>query len=369
MELVLAKPSMAAFEGDVSSSIKTLNEIREQFGMPKGAYQINNNLAIDFGLQLIIRDKDLDSLGEIEEKIKRSTDGVPLSIHAPYNYGEPEDWVKTDLTRDVQGLENLMKVADFSNNIGAMSIAVHPNAIRKKEHLEDKAKYNPQVQRELLELMSDRVLEANSYCNGIIDLENKPLPATTPDNESPIFTTVFHPMSHLKYFTERGGTITFDTCHYGITRATINEALKRFGENLTDEDLRREEMFGYFAEDYVLQPTIAEAMVELGPAINHIHLNDGSVYRPNKETGLPNKSDRLPMVGGYQLWYEAYVPGKGELCDTDCVVPWIEKHQKDDRAVTLTLEVTEFNNDYENNPRAREAFKDTLKSIYDNFKS
>ena len=125
-------------------------------------------------------------------------------------------------------------------------------------------------------------------------------------------------------------------------------------------------MFGYFAKEYARQPTIAEAMVELGPAINHIHLNDGSRYMPDEESGVPDGERRLPMAGGFQLWYEAYVPGKGELCTTDCIVPWLKAHQADDRTVTLTLEVEGFDGKYAEAPRSRESFEDALEVIYSN---
>ncbi len=386
MRLVLAKPAMAAFEGDLVSSKKVLEDVKDEFGIPSGEYKINPHLSIDFGLQLIVRNKDLDNLSELERALKDNVRGIPLSVHAPYNYDDPKDWPSTDLTRGRMGVDNLRRIAGFSRNIGAMSVAVHPNAIRTKEELQDERLYNPQVQRENLDILFSNVWEVNSDYGDIIDLENKPLPATTPDNERPIFTTLFHPLAHLKEFAQRGGTMTFDTCHYGITRDTINNSITEpvFSQiklyqikhpleevvlEITDEDLRIEEMFGYFAKDYVLQPTIAEAMVEVGSAIKHIHLNDGSVYRPNAETGFPDREKPLPKVGGYQLWWEAYVPGQGELCETDCILPWLKKHQGDNRAVTLTLEVSEFNGDYDKSPRSRESFKKTIEMIYDTFRS
>jgi len=364
MKLVVAKPSVAAFKRDMASSIKSLDDIAHEFGITRGVNKVNKDLEIDFGLQLILFDKHLESLEEIKEGVLSSTQGIPLSVHAPYNYGDEADWPRTDLSRGSQGLDNLKRVAEFSRDIGALSVAVHPNAIRTKEELKDPSRYNPRTQQEFLNEVISHVQEVNSQYGGIIDLENKPLPATTADNENPIFTTVFHPISHLEYYIGKGGTLTFDTCHYGITRETINGAIKRLGSGLTDEVLREQEMLGYFAKDFVYQPSIEDAMLRLGSAINHIHLNDGSVYRTVEETGLQDRTKKLPMVGGYQLWWEAYVPGKGELCKTDCIKPWLTKHQADDRTVTLTLEVTEFNKDYANNPRWKESTRDALTIIY-----
>jgi len=369
MKLVLAKPAMAAFEGDLASSKKVLGYVRDKFGIPPGEYSISPNLGIDFGLQVIVRNKDLGNLSELEKTLVANIGHIPLSVHAPYNYDDPKDWPSTDLTKGEQGVKNLRRVAEFSRNIGALSIAVHPNAIRTKEELQNEGLYNPKIQRENLDRLFNNILEVNADYNGIIDLENKPLPATTPDNERPIFTTLFHPLAHLREFAQRGGTITFDTCHYGITMRTINDLLGRFEEGVTDEVLRREEMFGYFMKDYVRQPPISEAMLEVGEAIKHIHLNDGSIYRPNKETGFPDREKPLPKVGGYQLWWEAYVPGKGELCDTNCVLPWLRKHQAEDRTVTLTLEVGEFDGNYDGSPRSKETFESVMNMLYDKFRT
>ena len=259
------------------------------------------------------------------------------------------------------------KVVNFADNIRAESIAIHPNAIREKSVLLDSS-YTHEKRIQHLDAVIENILEAQSHAKGVsVDLENKPFPTTNADNSFATYTITLGPLEDIVKYVKRGGKLTFDTCHYGIAKETINSAIKRFGEELTDEKLRESEMLGYFAKDYVKQPNIDEVMIMIGKSINNIHLNDGSFYKPIPETGKPDLSKRLPPASGLQIMWEAYVPGYGELCDNNVIFPWLKENQKDDRRVFLTLEVGEFDGNYKDSPRFKESARSMIKDLLSNF--
>jgi len=360
MKLVLSKPTIVAFEGDLRDSISALNFVKSQLGIEFGKYKINPNLEIEFGLQLIVRLKDLSSLEKLEKNIAQTgADNFCLAVHAPYNYEDPETWQRVDLSRGKEGLTNLLKVVEFSDRINALSTSVHPNAIRKKEEILFKKSRKKRLG--LLDNVISNILEAQDYALFTsIDLENKPLPATTPDNERMIYTVTCSPLGDLKKYVDAGGRLTFDTCHYAITQATFNHLISSPKASKAMSDL------GYFIEDINLTPT-GEAMLNLGESINHIHLNDGSIYKPFPETGRPNINARLPSIGGIQLYWEAYVPGYGELSKNEDVFPWIKKYQTSKRTIPLTIEVTEFDNNYSSSPRFKEGAISFVKNLEASF--
>ncbi len=370
MKLTLAKPVMAAFGNDIEASKKVVQEVKARLGIAGNEWRVNPHLTIDFGYQPIVRWKDVESgnLGKLEQNLVALGD-APLAVHAPYNYGNTERWSATDLSQEGPAYENLLQVVRFADNIGAHSVAVHPNAIRTREAVTGPA-YTHDMQTGLLERVLRSISMAQQTARTTsVDLENKPFPATTEDNENPIYTVTFGPLSHILRHTERGGRITFDTCHYGITRKTINDTIAACGSNISDEELRNREMFGYFAADYIPQPSIATAMCAVGQAINHIHLNDGSVCRPVPETGRPDKTKPLPSFGHGNLWWEAYVPGHGELCGNEVIIPWLRAEQTKDRRVMLTLEVAEFDGNYAASPRSQEALENAGRMIMTEFSS
>jgi len=367
MRLTITKPAVAAFEWDLKSSLDILNKIKSEYGFSGGELRVNENLVIDTGFQLIVRGKDLVDLGKLERNIVGLKEQVPSAVHGPYQYDDSNLWHTADLSRGEEGYQNLLKVIDFSENIGAESIAIHPNAIRDKSVLL-KQEYNREKRIQSLERVIDKILDAQSYAKKVsVDLENKPFPTSNADNSYATYTITLGPFEDIERYVRRGGRLTFDTCHYGISRNTINSALEKFGKELTNEKLKGLDMLGYFAEDYVVQPKINEAMSVLGGSINNIHLNDGSIYKPIAETGRPDKSAKLPLTGGLQMMYEAYVPGYGELCDNSVIFPWLRENQKDNRRVFLTLEVAEFDNNYKDSPRFMESAHDTINDLIKNF--
>lgn len=355
MKLIISKPAIGAFEGDLKSSAEALNAVREQVGAPKsGAWFVNKNLSFDTGLQVIVREKDLADLSRLERNLAQLGD-MPFAIHAPYNYGQPSEWHVADLSNGKEGLANLLKVVRFGDNIQASSIAVHPNSIREKARLEEPS-YTHEARIRYLDNVFANIFEARAKARVVsVDLENKPFPATTADNENIMYGITFAPFEDIRRFTNRGGRITFDTCHFGITMRTINDAIEAFEYEVSDDKLRENGILGYFAKDFVEQPAISRAMVELGDAINHIHLNDGSPYRPDNATGKQDVLRTLPKIGGVQLWWEAYVPGNGRLCQNRVLYHWIANNQQDKRDLPLTVEVTEFDGNYKESPRFREA--------------
>lgn len=354
MRLTIAKPAMAAFEGDLKSSLDALNYVKARMGFSGNEYKVNNNLVLETGLQVIVREKDLADMGRLERNIAALGE-IPISIHAPYNYDGPATWHIADLSEGDEGFDNLMKVVKFGDNIGAHSIAVHPNAIREKSFLES-PDYTREMREKYLNSVFNHVLAARDRARTVsVDLENKPFPSTTADNENIMYGTAFAPFRDIARYFDLNGKITFDTCHYGITMRTINDTIKELGGKVTDARLRERNILGYFAEDFTQQPEIHQTLWGLGKAVNHIHLNDGSVYRPHDNTGMPDKTRPLPKIGGSQLWWEAYVPGRGELCDNSVIMPWLRKVRTDNRKVTLTVEVTEFDRNYAESPRFREA--------------
>ena len=299
-------------------------------------------------------------LGKLEKNLASLGKFIPSAVHAPYQYDDPDLWRSADLSQGREGYENLLKVVGFSDNIGAESIAIHPNAIREKSTLSDSS-YTHEKRIQFLDNVIERIFEAQSHAKKVsVDLENKPFPTTNADNSFATYTVTLGPFEDISRYVGRGGKLTFDTCHYGITRETINGDLTRFSEELTDEKLRELEMFGYFEKDYIEQPPIDQVMVRLGKQINNIHLNDGSIYKPNPETGKPDLSKRLPPANGLQIFWEAYVPGYGELCNNSVIFPWLRENQKDDRRVFLTLEVGEFDNNYKDSPRFKESARSMI---------
>lgn len=365
MILTIAKPAMGVFADDIKASVAAIDAIKSEVGATGNSLRINKDLTLDFGLQIIVLASHMDKLSRVEQNL--SGVDLPFAMHAPYNYGNPSDWTKSDLSRGREGLDNLLKVIATGDAIGSHSIAVHPNSIREKSEIMS-SKYTAQQRQAFLKAVIENVREAQSHARTTsVDLENKPLPATTVDNEGVIYTIVGAPVNDIVAYCSRGGKITFDTCHYGITMETINNARKELGNGLTDDKLHELEMAGYFAADYQQQPSIAEAMIAVGPSINHIHLNDGSVFRPVNETGERDMQKRLPKVGGFQLYWEAYVPGKGELCDNSVMFPWLRKHQADNRRVVATVEVTEFDRNYAESPRFKESALLLVKDIVEKF--
>ncbi len=355
MKLTISKPAIAAFPRDLQSSLDVLNEIESEFGFKNGELKISDYLTLDTGFQIIVRGKDLDDLGKLERNLVGLGKQIPSAVHAPYQYDDPNLWHTADLSQGRNGYENLLKVVGFSDNIGAESIAIHPNAIREKSVLLS-AEYTHEKRIQHLDTVISNILEAQSHAKNVsVDLENKPFPTTNADNSYATYTITLGPFEDIERYVKKGGKLTFDTCHYGITRETINGAITRFGEELTDEKLRESEMLGYFAKDYVRQPKIDEVMIGFGKSINNIHLNDGSVYKPVPETGRPDLGKKLPLTGGLQIMWEAYVPGYGELCDNKVIFPWLERNQKDSRRVFLTLEVGEFDGNYKDSPRFKES--------------
>ncbi|MBI2043104.1 hypothetical protein HYT25_01810 [Candidatus Pacearchaeota archaeon] len=367
MRLTIAKPAVAAFEGDLQSSLIVLDSIKSEFGFSNGELKINSNLILDTGFQVIVRGKDLEDLGKLEKNLAGLGRQIPSAVHAPYQYDDPDLWHTADLSQGREGYENLLKVAGFSDNIGAESIAIHPNAIREKSMFSDQS-YNHERRIQCLDTVINNVLEAQSHTKKVsVDLENKPFPTTNANNSYATYTITLGPFEDISRYIGAGGKLTFDTCHYGITRETINGAIERFGEELTNEKLRKFEMLGYFAKDYVKQPRIDEVMIRFGKQINNIHLNDGSIYRPVLETGRPDSNKRLPPANGLQIWWEAYVPGYGELCDSRIIFPWLKENQKDDRRVFLTLEVGEFDGNYKDSPRFMESARSMIKDLTEHF--
>lgn len=368
MRLTIAKPAIPAFEGDLKSSFAALEAIASELGMSGRELRINEDLTLDLGLQLIVREKDLANMGKLEATLA-TLPNVPFAIHAPYNYDDdPSHWASADLSEGDVGLTNLKKVVAFGDAIGASSIAVHPNSVRESAVLVSPS-YNAILRQGYLTRVIANIEAARSHARHVsVDLENKPFPATTAHNERPMFGTTFAPIEDiLAYLARGGGRVTFDTCHYGITRETINGTRARLGGDLSDGRLKKEGILGYLAEDFQAQPSIEEAMLLIGERINHIHLNDGSMYRPHEATGKPDRSKPLPQVGGMQLWWEAYVPGRGELCDNKVIMPWIRQHQRANRKIPLTVEVTEFDRNYDHSPRFREAAVRVIRDISDEF--
>ena len=360
MRLTISKPIVGAFEGDVQSGLNALNEIKSEFGFSNGELIINKDLILDTGFQVIVRGKDLTDLGKLERNLASLGKFIPSAVHAPYQYDDSQLWHTADLSRGEEGYKNLLKIVEFSDNIGAESIAIHPNAIRDKSLLLDK-NYTHETRIHCLDNVINRILEAQSHAKRVsVDLENKPFPTTNADNSYATYTITFGPLADMARYVKMGGKLTFDTCHYGITRNTINDALENLGKNLNNKKLRELEMLGYFAKDYTRQPEIEDVMVAFGKSINNIHLNDGSVYKPIPETGRPDKNAKLSLTGGLQIMWEAYVPGYGELCDNNVIFPWLKENQKDDRRVFLTLEVGEFNNNYKDSPRFKESARSMI---------
>ncbi|MEK6891386.1 MAG: hypothetical protein AABX03_04585 [Nanoarchaeota archaeon] len=389
MRLVIAKPTMPAFEGDLRSSIDALNAVKSELGVSGDSLRINDDLEITFGFQPIIRYKDLADLSALEKNLASSGVGdYPLALHHPYMH-DLDKSSTVDLSRGEEGYQNLLKVVQFADNIRALSIAVHPNAVRSKEEISS-PEYTYERRLEFLDRVIKNVLEAQSHAKFTsVDLENKPVPATTVDNENMIYTITFGPLEDLQRYVNAGGKITFDPCHYGITMRTWNqipynaEVIKENAIGIkNDSDHLRETLraeheldkiisLGYFREDLQEQHLVSDAMLrlsfKLGSAINHIHLNDGSIYRPVPETGRPNTDAKIPQVDGIQLYWEAYVPGYGELFNNSDIMPWLRQYGHEDRTVPLTIEVTEFDNNYKENPRFREGAVSLVKDILSEF--
>lgn len=367
MIVTLSKPTIAASPEDIKYSIETLKAVKSELGISGNSFRVHDNLTMDFGLQPIVRIKDLENLSNIEKNIIENTKEFPLALHAPYNYDNPKTWQTTDLSQGREGLETLLKIVKLADNIEAHTIAVHPNAIRTQEFLRD-TNYTYIERIRALDTVINNVLEAQSHAKFTsVDLENKPVPATVAGKDLPIYTITMGPYQDMIRYVQQGGKLTFDTCHYGITANTFDGISEEHGdssENITNGKLRELDMKGYFAEDYnIIQHSISEAMFLLRNKINHIHLNDGTIYRPFPETGMPNIKKRLPKAGGFQLYCEAYVPGKGELCGYDVIIPFLDFVQEQNRRVFLTLEVAEFDNDYKNSPRAKESLISMGKTI------
>ena len=363
MILTLAKPAMAAFADDIKASNKCLERAKSDLGIPH-SHKVNTDLTIDFGLQLIVRKKDLPNLGELEKTVASTTKQIPLAVHAPYDQDAAKDWRKSDLSYGREGVNQLIEVVKFADNIGATSVCIHPGGIRSVRRLRTRG-FTPEKRRQYLQKVIDSAEEAQTYSKtAIVDLENLPLPITT-DEADPIFTTTLVSFLDLARLANAGRTMTFDTCHYGIAKKAIDGAVSSPSE-VTRDSLRKAKTYGYHPRDFEYQPTIAEAMTRLGNAIHHIHLNDGAPFLPVPETGEMDLSKQVSTTGRLQIYHEAYVPGNGILCDEYCVLPWIKQRQSAQERIFLTLEVEEPNNDYENNPRAHESIMNMAYAIMHN---
>ena len=367
MLITLTKPTVLAFRDDISDSLKSLDFAKSQLGVYGDSFKVNHTLALDFGLQLILRGQDMEKLGDVEKNLSAIPESTPLAIHAPYFYDDPETWERGDLTQGRQGLNTLLKTIELANRIGAHSISVHPNSIRSEETLNDPT-YTHERRLESLEHAIAMIQEAQAAStHATVDMENKPIPTVTFDKKTMTYTLVFAPLEDLKTYAKNGCTMTFDTAHYALAASTINRAIARLGADLTDERLKAEKMLGYFAKDYCPQPATAEAMRILGPRISHIHLNDASLHFPVPETGLPDRTKKGVTVGGFEGWVDSYAPRNGDFCEYDTITPWLVENQGQDRRVILTLEVSEFDGNYKTSPQTRKAIINAGRTIMGSF--
>lgn len=372
MRLVLAKPAMAAFPKDLRRSVDVLDFVESEMGFRSddGTLKVSDDLTLELGLQLILRAQDMESLGDLEKNVGREVGDMPLAVHAPCNYDMTNPgWVNYDLTNQRTGMNKLMGAVSFADRVGATSVVVHPNALRAKKTLTNPDRYSATLQGfERANILGNimEIIRADVDSNVSIDVENKPIPAEegSVDDRAIYCSGVLATYMQMQLWPQ---SMTFDTCHYGVTRNTINKAVSR-GKAGVDFALKKWDLPELVRENYIKQPSVRSAMEALGRKINHVHLSDGSVFQPDQETGLRVTTFVPSFREGVHGWVHGYVPLKGDsLCRYETIIPWLRNVSGDqidrDKRRFLTAEVAEFDGDYEQCPRSREALVGTTRTI------
>ena len=222
----LLTPVRATYEEDIRVRHDFLNSARDLF-------EVGFEVILPGGYEGDLKQSDTirRNLAEYSEN-----DGFFLALHAPLertNYQESP----MDLTTE-RGMDTLIEVLRLANQINARIVNVHSEYMRTEDAL--LGVYYDDIKLRLREAIVKNIAGAYTAASyrGIIALENSPLPAMRDDHsfkskEAMLFEPLIDSPYGMKFFSDRGTYLCFDTCHADITARTLSAMVEgsdpRFG--------------------------------------------------------------------------------------------------------------------------------------------